>query len=281
MAARFGPSSAPLALLQKTALSHRIRTVSNQSSRILITDSWLDPFIANCRLPTPLQQANNLILAIGDKMIASVDNYRIDCTTLAIIGCVDEDRCALLLAELRSKGLVMMLQGSGDEEFFLSLEGWSRYEDLKRGSAGGDYGFLALQFGDAILEKFLAEVLKPAVKEGIGYDVVDMRDSARAGTIDNILREKIRDSAFVIADLTHDNSGAYWEAGYAEGLGKPVIYICERAKFEKARTHFDTNHSTTVPWEVDRPGQFKSELVATLRRSLNLFPGQSETPPEF
>ena len=37
----------------------------------------------------------------------------------------------------------------------------------------------------------------------------------------------VRDAAFVISDLTHDNSGAYWEAGYAEGLGKPVIYICE------------------------------------------------------
>ena len=38
----------------------------------------------------------------------------------------------------------------------------------------------------------------------------------------------IRDAKFVIADLTHDNNGAYWEAGYAEGLGKPVIYICEK-----------------------------------------------------
>jgi nucleoside 2-deoxyribosyltransferase len=102
-----------------------------------------------------------------------------------------------------------------------------------------------------------------------------MRDAARAGIIDNIMRARIRDSAFVLVDLTHDNAGAYWEAGYAEGLGKPVIYICERAKFEKARTHFDTNHCTTVVWTVDDADTFKTELIATLRRSLNLFPDRA------
>ena len=86
------------------------------------------------------------------------------------------------------------------------------------------------------------------------------------------MRAQIRDSAFVIVDLTHDNSGAYWEAGYAEGLGKPVIYICERQKFEAAQTHFDTNHCTTVMWSADNPDKFATDLVATLRRSLNLFP---------
>jgi nucleoside 2-deoxyribosyltransferase len=85
------------------------------------------------------------------------------------------------------------------------------------------------------------------------------------------MRAKIRDSAFVLVDLTHDNSGAYWEAGYAEGLGKPVIYLCEESKFEKAKTHFDTNHCTTVTWDIENVEQFKTKLIATLRNSLNLF----------
>ena len=85
------------------------------------------------------------------------------------------------------------------------------------------------------------------------------------------MRIRIRDSVFVIADLTHDNSGAYWEASYAEGLGKPVVYICERTKFDEQRTHFDTNHCTTVLWSEDDPDNFGNELVATLRRSLDDF----------
>ena len=125
-----------------------------------------------------------------------------------------------------------------------------------------------MKFGDPDLDPFVNNVIKPAVKE-IGYDLVDMRDVARAGVIDNIMRTQIGDSAFVIVDLTHDNSGAYWEAGYAEGLGKPDVYICERAKFEEASTHFDTNHCTTIPWSKDDPEQFRNELIATLRRSLD------------
>ena len=83
------------------------------------------------------------------------------------------------------------------------------------------------------------------------------------------MRIQIRDAAFVIVDLTHDNPGAYWEAGYAEGLGKPVIYICEKTKFDKKKTHFDTNHCTTVPWSRDDDAGFRERLTETLRRSLD------------
>ena len=152
----------------------------------------------------------------------------------------------------------------------LTLEGWERYEREKRGELKGDYGFIAMQFGDPDLDSFVKSVVKPAVKEEIEYDLVDMRDVARAGVIDDIMRVQIRDADFVIVDLTHDNSGAYWEAGYAEGLGKPVVYICERTKFQERGTHFDTNHCTTVPWSKDAPDEFSQALIATLRRSLEL-----------
>ena len=125
-----------------------------------------------------------------------------------------------------------------------------------------------MQFGDSDLDSFVKDIVKPTVKE-YGYNLVDMRDIQRAGIIDNIMRIQIRDAKFVITDLTHDNLGAYWGAGYAEGLGKLVIYICEKKKFEDKSTHFDTNHCTTVPWsKVDGEG-FRKELIATLHRSID------------
>ena len=94
----------------------------------------------------------------------------------------------------------------------------------------------------------------------------------QSGVIDNYLRATIRDAAFVICDLTHDNHGAYWEAGYADALDKPVIYICEKSKFDKEQSHFDTNHCTTIFWEKDSDNSdFRQQLIATLRRSLDLF----------
>ena len=154
----------------------------------------------------------------------------------------------------------------------LSLDGWEQYEEEKRGGFKGNHGFLAMQFNDPDLESFVRDVVKPAVKEDIGCDLVDMRDVPEAGIIDNIMRVRIRDAKFVIADLTHGNNGAYWEAGYAEGLRKPVIYICEKEKFESDDgTHFDTNHCTTIVWSKSRDNDddFRQKLTATLRRSLD------------
>ena len=136
-------------------------------------------------------------------------------------------------------------------------------------SAPHRYGFLAMQFDKDEIENLSSKHLKPVIWRELGYEVQDLRNVSKAGIIDEIMRTTIKNSKFVIADLTHDNNGAYWEAGYAEGIGIPVIYICERKKFKKEKTHFDTNHLTTVLWSMDETDRFEKELTATLRRSLN------------
>ncbi|MDE0400587.1 MAG: hypothetical protein OXL96_22570 [Candidatus Poribacteria bacterium] len=225
---------------------------------------------------SPAVQAMNLIRYIGDKV--SESGSPISNTIYKIQEAIEapSDEFALqLIEDLKERGTIIhrVSPGAGGMlmEFNLSLDGWEKYEAEKRGQFAGNYGFIAMQFNDPDLEAFVQKVVKPTVKEGIGYDLVDMRDVPEAGIIDNIMRVRIRDAAFVIAELSHDNLGAYWEAGYAEGLGKPVIYICEKKKFDKKGTHFDTNHCTTVFWNRDNDEGFKKELIATIRRSLDLF----------
>ena len=222
---------------------------------------------------SPAVQAMNLIREIGDK----VSEFGEPIGEFS----VDDQISVQLMGELIEENIIKPMTGpiraSGSHGVTyigvnLTLKGWEQYESERRGKFEGSYGFIAMQFGDPDLDGFVRDVVKPAVKEGIGYDLVDMRDVAQAGIIDDIMRIQIRDSAFVIADLTHDNHGAYWEAGYAEGLGKPVVYICERTKFKRDGSHFDTNHCTTVLWSNDDPERFRKELIATLRRSLDLSP---------
>ena len=226
------------------------------------------------RSTSPAQQAMNLIRYIGDQVRESGKPIGILEKFSASISSPSDGFAAHILEELYEEGLVRIgkISGTMAGQFFvdvnLSLAGWERYGEEKRGQFTGNYGFVAMAFGDPELDSFLNDIVKPAVNKGVGYDLVDMRDVARAGIIDNIMRTQSRDSAFVIADLTHDNQGAYWEAGYAEGLGKPVVYICERKKFEDKPPHFDTNHCTTVLWSREDPDRFRQELIATLRRSL-------------
>ena len=220
----------------------------------------------------------NLIRYIGNKISESGEPIPrlFSASVQSEIGASSTASSEQLIEELEEHRVIKIANtiSTGGGKIFLTvnltLDGWERYEAEKRGRFDGKYGFIAMQFGDSDLAPFVEEVVKPAVKDGIGYDLVDMDDSARAGVIDNIMRTQIRDAAFVIVDLTHDNPGAYWEAGYAEGLGKPVIYICEEGKFEAKKTHFDTNHCTTVPWSRDNDEGFCQRLTATLRRSLDL-----------
>ena len=224
---------------------------------------------------TPAEQAMNLIRYIGDEV--KREGCPIDIAfskTPDIMGAQSQELAEGIIVELQERRLIKIGQRHVlDREIALlditlSLDGWEQYEEEQRGKFAGNYGFLAMQFDDPEHETFAKEVLKPAVETGTGFELHDQRDKSKAGIIDNLLRVNIRDARFVIVDLTHDNRGAYWEAGYAEGLGKPVVYICERGKFEAASTHFDTNHHTTVQWSSGEEKAFCQDLVATLRRSL-------------
>jgi nucleoside 2-deoxyribosyltransferase len=44
--------------------------------------------------------------------------------------------------------------------------------------------------------------------------------------IDDRIVAEIRRSGLVVADFTGHRGGAYWEAGFAQGLGIPVIRTC-------------------------------------------------------
>ena len=267
--------------VQRAVLSHRICTASRETTEasgwLTITNEMLNALNSE-RLPSPKVQAVNVVRYIGDEVSQSGGAIeKLPRNFHVIIGAFDIESAISLVKELQHNAILKIVMTSeviGPRRKMpfsgvdLTLDGWEQFEAEKRGRFDGNYGFLAMQFDNAELDAFVRDVLKPAVKEGTGYVLLHMRDVGRAGIIDNIMRVQIRDAKFDIADLSHDNNGAYWEAGYAEGLGKPVIYICKKEKFDEEKTHFDTNHCTTVPWSRDDDEGFCQKLIATLRRSL-------------
>lgn len=267
-----------LTSIQRAVLSHRIREANDARLETpLLTTYELEDVIANGRLPTPAQQALNIIRMVGERVAESgkpIDNLPL--SFHAAVGSPNRNFAMSIARQLMQGGQLIAIKagdmGSPDEiiRADLTLAGWERYEAEQHGQLSGNYGFIALKFGDEVLDPFMANVIKPAAA-ALGFELVDMRDVAQAGIIDNVMRARIRDAAFVLVDLTHANEGAYWEAGYAEGLGKPVLYLCNKQIFEEKGTHFDTNHCTTVLWDAAAPDPFTEELKATLRRSLGLF----------
>jgi hypothetical protein len=100
---------------------------------------------------------------------------------------------------------------------------------------------MAMKFGQQDLNRAVDECFRPAVAR-TGFELRLLTDKQPAGLIDDQMRAAILASRFVISDLTHGSPGAYWEGGYGEGLGLPVIYTCEKSAWQKQKTHFDTNH---------------------------------------
>ena len=156
----------------------------------------------------------------------------------------------------------------------LTIKGWKFYDEIEKSISTSNTAFMAMQFDNEELDKLVEEHFKPAVeKTGLELRKV-IGEHQPAGLIDDHIVVAIRTSKIVIADLSDGNKGAYWEAGLAEGLGIPVIYLCDKrvmdAKDDESQNkpHFDTNHRHTVPWDIDNPEDAVNKIKDIIRATL-------------
>jgi nucleoside 2-deoxyribosyltransferase len=86
------------------------------------------------------------------------------------------------------------------------------------------------------------DAMEVALGELDCYAIRIDKEAPLEGIVDRI-KEEIRKANFVIADLTDERPSCYFEAGYAEALGKPVIYVASKESVVSPATptaiHFD------------------------------------------
>jgi hypothetical protein len=112
-------------------------------------------------------------------------------------------------------------------ELGLTLDGWRELGELKKQRGVGDQCFVAMWFHDRMFEIFDNHISKALKAEGFKPYLVsrDPHDER----IDNRILAQIRKSRFMIADFTGLRGGVYYEAGFAEGLGIPVMWSCNKS----------------------------------------------------
>ena len=230
----------------------------------LVDYKWV---LDNIELPTPAQQADNLILylaehtkQLGQCIQIEYDSPRSGKQIQAWIGAVDRTNLIEILQELTASKLLTHPQPPNAAycRISLTIAGWNRAEELKNVNKQSTQAFMAMKFEEN-QQKFIKGKLYPVIKK-MGFDLKLLPDiTSTENLIDNKLRVAIKQSRFLICDLTHGNKGAYWEAGYAEGLGLPVIYICEKKALDtKDNIHFDVNHQEIYSWIDGDEGSIKS-----------------------
>jgi transcription initiation factor TFIIIB Brf1 subunit/transcription initiation factor TFIIB len=266
------------------AASHAIRRmqvpgrpppiITSEQLRLL----WAQP------LPNPQRQADLLLMFLGDANLP-IDQYvpHRQEALCAEIGSRDQPGRPtagfnLIRKRLSDKGLIETNSHptGSNVELRLTFDGWAEYERLRRETVESKTAFMAMDFSNALLARIVADYFVPAVKEA-GFTLRRLDDQPRAGIIDNRMRVELRAAKFVVCDLTDENRGAYWESGFAEGAGKPVFYTCEKKKFKKTKSHFDTEHLFTVRWDESNPAEAADELRDAIR---NEFPADA-VPPDL
>ncbi len=249
--------------LQKAIARHFIRKLQG-SQRPTIELEFLRA-LSERRLPAPPELCDNLLMYLAEQLDQQPGKqvaFRFDDPmVMAIIGAVSPSDLAWAVDTLRSQGL-SYVSGSDVMGGNLTAQGWERVDLLRRARIASRYAFFARKFDNPDLDTVFKQCLSQAVAD-TGFELRIV--TQRAGLIDAIMEDEIRRCRFLLADLSDYNAGAYWEAGFAEGLGKPVIYICS-SKIED--THFDTNHRGAVRWDLSSLDETAKRLKAVIRNTL-------------
>ena len=227
---RLGPMSDPTARHRRSRLSHILRRQQRPGIYVAINLNMLGSWRLEDLLPSAIEQMNSLILLVGDRQPSSGEWMEIPQDELAAwVGdaiAPDTPNPGLNWLIHQSEARETFEQrpgtGAGNWQLRLTLPGWHRYAELKRGLAESRIAFMAMQFGDAELNAIVDGCFRGAVAR-TGFELRLATDRQPAGLIDDQLRVALRTARFILADLTHGNRGAYWEAGFTEGLSKPVI----------------------------------------------------------
>lgn len=150
-------------------------------------------------------------------------------------------------------------KGIEPHSIVLTPKGYARVDELQKNTANGRSVLVAMSFRNT---KDLREAIRKGITDA-GYDAVFIDEVQHNEFITPELLKHIRDSKFVVVDLTHKNNGAYFEEGYAMGLGKPVIQLCHSG----VTLHFDIAQKNTIIWkeENDIPERLCNRIKATIQ----------------
>ena len=121
--------------------------------------------------------------------------------------------------------------------------------------------FVVMQFTDEYNELY-KEVIHPTC-ESFKFHVIRADDFYTTGLIINDITQSISESALVIAEITPDNPNVFYEVGYAHGIGKPTILLCDR---QRSQLPFDVSGFRTLFYDNTIGG--KGAVEERLRKHL-------------
>jgi hypothetical protein len=230
------------------------------------------------------EKGDRLLLCLADAVgIRYRNKIPVKAGWIAEIAAHDLDELNQVLFFLQDIEFAQAQSGGAERLWGLTARGWKRIEELRRCGVTTDSAFVAMWF-DSSTERYRESVC--AAIEHCGYKPIIVDQEEYTGFIMDQVITLIRQSRFVVADFTSSpeqenpngakvkngaRGGVYWEAGFAYGLGIPVIHTCRDSAESRRRTHFDIDQYNTIFW-------IPEQLTTTIRDLLDI--GRNATFPE-
>jgi hypothetical protein len=212
------------------------------------------------------QKPNDILRLIASKLVTSApfSEAQVGGAELRALKIADDVELAQWVGVLSSEELIEgpQIHRPMKLETRLTPRGWRRVEELF-GRAASTTCFVARSFTHPDGANVQAAIVDACKANGWEAKSVDQHEYT-GGIMDRVLAE-INQSRFVVADFTDNKGGVYYEAGYAEARGLPVIYTIH--KDHLAGAHFDIKHLNMIVWET--PGELCTRLEARIGAVIN------------
>ena len=193
----------------------------------------------------------------GTRVIVNPTN---DCS---VCFAADADELSYYFQYAIDAGYITGVVGSGSQTPFAKLSPMGWEEATRTPTVDSPNAFVAMCLSKAVtqadlLERAFPEAIKPAIEDDAKYHAVRISDEPFNSDIVFEIIARIKESRFVVADVTEHRNGVYFEGGYAMGMGLPVIWMCHESDLKN--THFDTSHLNHIVW-TDDLGKLRKDLA--------------------
>jgi hypothetical protein len=180
-----------------------------------------------------------------------------------LIDCYSEEEFLWYIEWLEHQQLVFRT-GAGQKvvQLTLSMNGWNQVQPLPRPGGFPGQCFVAMWFSELTREAY-EDGIEPAISDA-GFKPIRIDRKEHNNEIPDEIIAEIRNSEFMVADFTGQRAGVYYEAGFAMGLGRRVIWCCK--KDEIVKLHFDTNHKNHIDWQT--PRELRDRLYTRIRMTI-------------
>jgi hypothetical protein len=163
-----------------------------------------------------------------------------------VFGAKNPEEASFYMRSLEGQRLLSLEEitlGTTTLPFTLSADGWLELDRIAQLGGESFNAFIAMWFD--LSRSAFEEAMNRAIANA-GYIPVRIDRVEHLNRIDDEIIARIRQSKFLIADFTGQRTGVYFEAGFMLGLGRPVIWVCE--KTDLVNVHFDTRQYNMIDY---------------------------------